>query len=259
MLPVYVRSGIQFLVLVLVGEKHTRLGIALGWCRAQHLHKTRTPRTLQSAYYSWHLEYSTMRDGSQLNSRAAREFMVAEVQKVAAVPCAVPSAECLAAGRLPKGTRHARAAESKRDFHIPQNSFAARKFMARPMIVRGFRQRLRSGDRSHLQSRQRRDDRRSLRRTACSTTRGTPINSRASREFMVAEVQKVAAVPCAVPSAECLAAGRLPKGTRHARAAESKRDFHIPQNSLAARKFMARPMIVRGFRQRSLRRTACST
>ena len=37
--------------------------------------------------------------------------MVAEVQKLVAVPCAVPSAECLAAGRLPKGTRHARAAE----------------------------------------------------------------------------------------------------------------------------------------------------
>ncbi|MCX7002164.1 MAG: hypothetical protein NTV22_02695, partial [bacterium] len=77
--------------------------------------------------------------------------MVAEVQKLAAVPCAVPSAESLAANRLPKGTRHARAAEGRRDFHIPLNSLAAREFMARPMIARGFRQMLRSGERSCLQ------------------------------------------------------------------------------------------------------------
>jgi len=77
--------------------------------------------------------------------------MVAEVQKLAVVPCVVPSAECLAYSRLPKGTRHAGAAEGKRDFHIPQNSLAAREFMTRPRIARGFRQMLRSGDRSYLQ------------------------------------------------------------------------------------------------------------
>ena len=50
-----------------------------------------------------------------------------------------------------RGTQHARAAEGRRDFHIPLHSRATREFVTRPRIARGFQRKVRSGDRTYLQ------------------------------------------------------------------------------------------------------------
>jgi len=118
-------------------------------------------------------------------------------------PTAVPYAECLAADRLPRGTRHARAAECKRDFHIPLNSLAAREFMVAEVqklaaVACAVPSANKGCDQAIAPTFSRSGDRRSLRRAACGVQH-IALNARAARAFMVAEVQKQPITRNAVP------------------------------------------------------------
>jgi len=139
-----------------------------------------------------------------LNSRAAREFMVAEVKKLAAVPCAVPSVERRVSAR---SRRTACGVQHITKFSCNTRIYGCRgaEIVGDPCVVPSVRccdraiaaTFSRSGDRRSLRSAQRQ-----MRGAAPRGTRhagaaeGTrdfhiPLNSRAAREFMVAEVKKL--------------------------------------------------------------------
>jgi len=169
---------------------------------------------------------------------------------VIGAPFAARRAACSTSGgtpfrgcRLPKGTRHAGAAEGRRDHRIPPmpEDAIGRSHLpsADPVIGAPF----------------------AARRTACITSGGTPFRGcrlpKGTRHAGAAEGRRdhrippmpedeigrshlpsadpVIGAPFAARRAACSTSGgtpfrgcRLPKETRHAGAAECTRDFHIP-------------------------------